>query len=250
MPKVIDLSSYHPNSPKQAAFHASQCPHRLLIGGMGSGKTYPAIHESLFHALQNPGHNFGVFKNTWDHLEKSIQGEFLDICYAYGLVESFNKDEHKLVLPNRCNIYFLPMTLTEQQMKGFNFCGMLFDDIDVWKYWKMMAFMYSRLRNRGLAKAESFRTIVTANWEGIDWVVEKFMIRNNVFKKEGEWGGVNDVREKDIFTYWMMRTEDNEDLPPEYISTLKTLHSEDWMDRYINMENLQKHSGITGKKII
>ena len=71
-----DLSYYKPVNQTQTEFHQSRARHKLLIGGYGAGKTYPAIHEVLLHCLDNPRHEFLVARNTWDTVEDKKQEDF------------------------------------------------------------------------------------------------------------------------------------------------------------------------------
>ena len=72
----VDFSYYKPLNEKQALFHESNATNKLLIGGLGAGKTYPAIHEAYFTCYDNPGHEYLVCKNTWDNLDDVAIKEF------------------------------------------------------------------------------------------------------------------------------------------------------------------------------
>ena len=237
---IIDLRSYKPVNTIQAEYHASRCPNKLLLGGMGAGKTYPTMHEIIFHCLKNDNHNFAVFRNTWDSLKDNIEKELVDLCTAYGIVKpgGWQSAYHNLTLINGCQILFRPLTLTEAQFKGMNLCGFACDDPDTKAYSEIMGFLYSRLRDRTGVKADRFLTLFAANWEGLDWLAEKFILRGGEWKKPGTWS------KEDPFAYWMPATSDNPTLQADFITTLAMVKSQEWMDRYVYMKDLHSYTGL------
>lgn len=218
--KIIDFGYYTPINRQQREFHASRAKNKLLIGGYGAGKSYPAIHESLFHCLDNPEHNFYIFRNTWDSVEENIQEDVLRVAEDAGVVKSWSKDRHQLVLVNDCNIYFRPLSLGKRIFKGYHMCGFFIDDPDTERYRDTISFLWSRLRNPPKVQAKRFQSIITANWEGHDWLWETY-IRDN------EEGG------DDEFAYWIIPTTANPTLPHDYVEQQKRIHSQEWVDRYI-----------------
>jgi len=229
----FDFRYYKPLNAKQAAFHASRARHKALIGGVGAGKTFPAIHEALMVCGDNPDHIFTVWKNTWETLETNIEGAFLRIsemahCHS---PNEWSKSGHDLTLRNGTVVQFRPLGMDQEQIKGMHFCGMLIDDPDVWTYKKIIGFLFTRMRDPAWSKANYYESIITANWEGKDWTWQTYM-RN---RPEGEG---------DRFAYWLMKTSDNYTLQPDYISDLEAMHSQAWMDRYIYCDMKKAASGL------
>ena len=226
MPKqskpIFDFSYYNPMTEKQKDFHASTAMHKMLIGGVGAGKTYPAIHEAFFICGDNPNHEFAVFRNTWDSLEDNIMSDMLKIgrdanCYH---PKNWNKSKHDLILYNGTKIMFRPLGMKLEQIKGMNLCGFLIDDPDVNRYRRAISFLWTRLRNPHGAQAKYFETIVCSNWEGKNFLWQTYMRR----KPEGG---------NDKFAYWVCSSADNPTLPPHFIEDLRSIHSEAWMNRYV-----------------
>lgn len=233
----VDFTYYKPINRRQAEFHASKAKHRLLLGGFGSGKTYPAIHEVFFHCLENPGHNFLVFRNTWDSVSDNIEKEMVEVAREAGVLKKFNKTDHDLILINDCTIMFRPLTLSQKILKGYYACGIMFDDPNVAKHQNTIGFLFSRLRDKASlkVKATRFITIFTANWEGKDWLWKTFMKGLEGDKPEGG---------DDKFAYWILPTDENPTLGEDYISNMEMTHSKEWMDRYVYMKNMEKNIGL------
>ena len=222
----INLSYYSPINQEQREFHASKATHKLLIGGFGSGKTYPAIHEAIFHCIDNPDHQFYMFKNTWDFVEEHLLEDVKKISDDCGLSKGWNQEKKNLTLYNGCVIKFRPLTLGKKKFKGINCCGFLIDDPDIARYSELIAFLYSRLRNTPHAIANRFQTMITANLEGRDWLYLTFM-KDKKSGKDRAPGG------DDKFSYWICPTDHNPTLPESYIADLEEIHSEEWMNRYV-----------------
>jgi hypothetical protein len=191
-----------------------------LIGAYRGGKTYPAIHEDLFICNDNPGHEFGVFRDTWDSLKTNIQKDFLKIASDANAIKNWNETDRDLTLWNDCVVRFRPLTLSREKLKGMNMCGYHIDDPNVNQFKKTIAFLPTRLTDPPNVKAKYYNTIITANYEGHDYLWQTYMRRR-------EPGG--DGR----FAYWLCQTKDNSTLDPDYIPNLVANHSEQWVKRYL-----------------
>jgi hypothetical protein len=219
---VVDFDYYKPINKNQADFHRSKAKNKLLIGPYRSGKTYPAIHEALFICFDNPGHEFGVFRNTWESLRDNVQKDFIAVAEQANAIKPNGWIKAKDELHLKCDtvVRFRPLSLSRAQFKGMNMCGFLIDDPDVVRHKETIAFLFTRLTNPPGSKAQYFATVFCANYEGHDWLWQTFMRRR-------EPGG------DDMFAYWFCRTQDNKTLDPDYIKTQAAIHSEAWMKRYI-----------------
>ena len=218
--KVINFSHYKPINKNQEEFHKSTATNKLLIGPYRSGKTYAAIYEALFICDDNPGHEFGIFRNTIKSLEGNIQKDFLAVAEKCNAIKTWKKSEGILTLWNGTKVIFLPLSTSRAQLKGMNMCGFIIDDPDTVKYKEAISFLFTRLTNPPGVEAKYFATIICANYEGHDWLWQMYMRRR-------------DPSGDGMFAYWFCVTKDNTTLSRDYIEIQAALHSESWMKRYI-----------------
>jgi len=229
----VDWSSYEPVNKVQEEFHESKAKHKLLLGGYRAGKTYPAIHEALFTCFDNPGHEYAIFRNTWDSLEENIQKDFLEVAANYNAYnpKDWDSQKHNLVLRCGTTIKFRPLSMGRKQLKGLSICGFLVDDPEVNRYKDVISFLFTRLTNAaGRPDAKYFSSIICANYEGHDWLWKTYCRRR-------EQGGDG------LFAYWFCKTTDNPTLQADYIEVQSAIHSKAWMDRYIYMKQ-DSYSGL------
>ena len=74
----LDISiNYQPNK-KQYLFHVSSCDHTIYGGAKGGGKTCALVMEALAYALENPGAQMYIFRETYDELEANVIREVKD----------------------------------------------------------------------------------------------------------------------------------------------------------------------------
>ena len=227
----VDFSYYKPINAKQEAFHKSKVMNKLLIGAYRSGKTYPAIHESIFICFDNPNHEFLVARNTWDSLRENVEKDFLRVVERSGAIVRMDKSKDDLYLKSGTVVRFRPLTMKIEQFKGMNLCGFYIDDPDVDRYKDVISFLFTRLTNPPGAKAKYFATIICANYEGHNWLWQKYIKG----RKEGASDG--------LFTYWRTETKDNPTISEDYIKLLKEIHSKSWIDRYVNAK-LDTYTGL------
>ena len=249
--QVVGFPEYEPINDQQRQFHASTARHKLLIGGYGGGKSYPAQHETFLHALSNPHHHSMVLRNTWKDLEDQTIEDMLRIGEEAKIIKKYSKADHEMYLINDHKILFRPLSIKRDNIKGAHLCQFYVDDPNVKRYQDTISFLMSRLRNPPHVKADRFQSVITANWEGRDWLWKNFM-------KDREPGGngrdvvvvddpANKGETKEIESakaYWMCPTDSNPTLHDGYIDDLAATHSAEWMDRYVFCKDVSRHSGI------
>mgnify|MGYP003110595181 FL=1 len=228
----VDFSYYNPINKEQEQFHTTEARHTLLVGGFGAGKTYPSIHEAYRHCYSNPGHNYLVCRNTWDTLRDEVMQDFIDIGTAAGAIKKLEKSHDNIILHNDCKIMFRPLTLGRKDFKGMHLCGFYIDDPNVARFSDDISFLWSRLRNPPNVKATKFKSIITANWEGRNWLYQTYMHG----REPGEV--------KDDIAYWVLSSENNPELPDTFISDMAAIHSDEWMDRFVYMKNMEANIGL------
>ena len=221
---------FEPVSRQQEEFMESRAKHKLLIGGYGSGKTYPAIHETLLCAYDNQGHQIAILRNTWDSLVENVEKEFIEIATDVGAIKSWDKTRHDLILTCDTTICFRPLSMSRAQLKVLYICMFFIDDPDVNRHKETISFLFSRLRNRHV-KAKYFQSIICANYEGHDWLWQTYMRG----KKQGGNGK---------FAYWICPTTSNPTLPEDFVEDLEAMHSERWMQRFVYCNIDQSYTGL------
>lgn len=88
--KSIELP-YRP-FPKQALFHASSAPYRLLGGAAGPGKSEAVMWEGIIKCLVKPKTNGVLFRKTFPELEMSLIRRFLEKCPRE--LYTYNSSQH------------------------------------------------------------------------------------------------------------------------------------------------------------
>ncbi len=76
MSEIILKSSYEP-SPKGVDFHSSHAKFKVLVGGLGSGKSRMAVEEVIQLMAEHPGIEIFVMRKTMPALRDSTLNEFL-----------------------------------------------------------------------------------------------------------------------------------------------------------------------------
>jgi Terminase large subunit, T4likevirus-type, N-terminal len=109
--RIIKLSDFYVPWPKQRLFHESCAKHRLLVGSFGSAKSRALLMEGVRHAIDFPGSNSIILRQTMPDLKRTVIDKFeSDVpkaLYEYGSQErgTFNKSDHI--------VYFRPRDVVE-----------------------------------------------------------------------------------------------------------------------------------------
>lgn len=251
--------NYRPITKNQEEFHASSAKHKLLIGGYGSGKTYPTYHEGYLHAFQNPNHQSLFARNTWNDLDDQMVEDMLRIAKEANIIDRWIPSKYDLYLINGHHIMFRSLGMDRKNFKGMNLCQFVLDDPDVNKFQDVISFLYTRLRNPPHIRADKFQSIITSNWEGRNWLWKNYMRDPQTGGLKAPGGDGTDLVEipspkpgkpnntkwvQSNKAYWMCPTSDNKMLPKGYIDDLALNHSPEWMDRYVYCVDVKRHSGL------
>lgn len=76
---MIEIKNEYTPSPKGVLFHSSPAHYKILVGGMGSGKTRMAVEEMNQICLEHPGIKLMVLRKTMPSLRESTMNEFSTI---------------------------------------------------------------------------------------------------------------------------------------------------------------------------
>lgn len=238
---TIDFSFYKPINEKQRQFHLSESRHRLLIGGVGAGKTYPSIFESYRHCYKNPNGFYVVIRNTEETL-RQLALEYTEFGLEHDLIQSHKsprQEGYTIILHNGCIIKFFAAAKGANSLKGWNACGFHIDDLNTYKYGEVARYIFTRRRQKGGRKSYTdIKTIWTANWEGRDWLYYTFMHDEETGRLKEE------QRDYDGFAWWLLTTDMNPTLGEDFIRDLERTHSEEYINRYVKMVDFDDLSGL------
>lgn len=216
------LSVYRP-------FHASAAKERLLVGGMGSGKTIAECADAVSRGLRVPGIRIVMTRKTVPEVRDTLEPEFLNVMppglYDASTVRRGGGHIESIVLPNGAEYLFRAID-DWQKYKSLNIGHIYWDELsefDQATYNGMRGrlrqrFPTARARELGYAdeipEAERGSTAAT-NPAGHDWIWEHF-IRDASSERQS----------------WTATSLDNPHLPEDYLETLLQM-PDAWVKRYV-----------------
>jgi len=105
MRRVVDLSKYYENQPRQTEFHLCPSKYRLYGGAMSGGKTFAGCAEAIKQSLKYPGNRGLIGRATLRALRRTTLVSFFRICPPE-LIASYNKTDMEVTLVNGSVIIF------------------------------------------------------------------------------------------------------------------------------------------------
>jgi PBSX family phage terminase large subunit len=131
MPRV-EAIEYDP-LPAFEGFHLSNQTEGALIGGYGSGKSVALCAEALKRALQQPGSEWLIGRQTIDSLRVTTERTFLDMLPPGFAAECRyhrgGNHVQEITLPNESIIYFRGLD-DWRKLKSLNLAGFFLDEAD------------------------------------------------------------------------------------------------------------------------
>lgn len=211
------------------SFHASAAKERLLVGGMGSGKTIANCADALSRGLRTPGIRIVLSRKTAPELRDMLEPEFVNVMppdlYAASTVRRSGGHIESITLPTGTEFLFRAID-DWQKFKSLNIGHMYWDELsefDQATYNGMRGrlrqrFPTARAREAGytaeIPEAERGSTAAT-NPNGHDWIWEHF-IRDAGPERQS----------------WTATSLDNPHLPEDYLETLLQM-PDAWVRRYV-----------------
>lgn len=228
-PTRINLEDFFKPLPKQEEFIRSKARFRCLLGGVGSGKTYPGCIEALRQSFLHRA-NFGLIgAQTYPLLRDTTMRQFLEICSeidaklkelnpkAPSIILNHNKAEDRIVFINGSEVIFRALD-DPNKFKSLNLGWFYIDEMSEVKE-EVFLMLQSRLRLKHLRDIpNAYRGWGTTNPEGHNWVWRKFVQHN---KNKAEYHLI------------VSPTKDNIHLPPGYIESLLASYPKDWQKKYL-----------------
>lgn len=228
--EVID---YDP-LPVFEPFHATAAYEAAMIGGYGSGKSVALCAELLKQALQQPGSEWLLARQTIPSLRDTTEKTFLDMLPPGFLKESkvMRGGNHvqQITLPNGSLIHFSGLD-DWRKLKSLNLAGFFLDEVD-----EIAKETYEGLLTRvrqvhplaaaarnGAGKIQQRMVRVSMNPNGHDYYWEHFIQHQ---QREGKVVGRGDRMA------FLSTSLDNPYNPIQYIENLLTM-PEPWVRRYV-----------------
>jgi hypothetical protein len=227
------LEPYVPH-PHQVTFHKDTHKFRMMVSGVGAGKTRMGVEECIKYTQLYPG-SFGLIgRLNATNLRETTQKRFFECCPKV-LIEDFNKNEgHVWVRTNKTetNQYGgIEPVYSEILFKHMEDAGQ-FGSLDISYFYmdeivepdgsgEIPVEVFEMLDARLRYPIGPHKGFGTTNSGGKNWVWDKFFNPKNR-ERYKEYVG------------WQIPTSANAKyLPPNYVEDLARTHSSVWVKRFL-----------------
>jgi len=213
-------------TPKQAEFITTDVKFSCYSGGYGNGKTTAGCLRSLLLSSGMPN-NFGLIgRLTYPTLRDTTRRSFFELCppeyYAAENGGEWRRSENHLKFTNGSEIIFRHMDqISEQELKSLNLGWFYIDQAEEVPESVFMV-LQSRLRLMAVPNRFGF---VTCNPEPGNWLFHKF-------KKPHDEGKLH----HDYQIIEAPTSENQKNLPDDYIQVLRDAYPDEMQRRYIDGE--------------
>lgn len=218
MSEIIVENKYDP-SRKAQEFHASNARVIVLVGGLGSGKSFSVVKEIEQSALQWPGMPMAVYRKTMPALRDSTLHEFR--AHSNPDLGIFKQREDKYIYINNSFVNFRGLD-DPTKAKSSNYALVVMEEAEEFTFED-----FRRLNERVRAPgAWPHRIILVLNpVDEEHWIYEQF-VKNAAEWSKPENGGLLVLH---------FSTYDNlPNLPPGYIQQVTVGMDPDEINRYIH----------------
>lgn len=207
--------------PTAAKFHQSDARVKLLMGGLGCGKTSACIWESCIKAVQHPGNRILHIRKTYASLRNSVIPTF-EKCFPRELrVGEINKTEHTQKLINGSVIIFGSMD-SEAQRESYRSMELSSIFLHEALEFEEADFIMLFERSRRMGDAMGGQTILESNAPSVrHWMYNRF---EKLFKGDPS------------YAYWKMSSwENKKNLASNYIEDIISQYrgNQDLIKKYI-----------------
>jgi len=245
------VTGYDP-LPHQIRAHLAQAPagrttHKLVLGGIGSGKSYWGVMEDLLMAIASPGRNIAILAPTYDqclHVLLPQIREMADKLSArgYPLIRKYKHSTAvaEMVCGGRI---FLRSFDRVDSIRGFTFSAVHLDESE-----QVMrpGYVFDTIAGRIRDPEATIRQLhVTTTPKGTRGVVKKFMDQRAIADAmEDEMEGVEHRR-----SWWVGRAPSsaNTYLPEGYLDSLRQGYSARQWDQEVEAQVLKPESAVYGE---
>ena len=216
MSEVLIENSYDP-SDKAKIFHASSARFIVLVGGLGSGKSYSVVKELEQSALQWPGIPMAVYRKTMPALRDSTLHEFKSHSDPYLGEYKFRDD--RWVYNNKSFVNFRGLD-DPAKAKSTNYALIVMEEAEEFTF-EDFERLNERVRSPGPWPQ---RIVLVLNPVDEDhWIYKQFVDNKKVWEDNGG-----------LLVLHFSTYDNIKNLPPGYIASVSAGKSADEIDRYIH----------------
>jgi hypothetical protein len=216
--KLVSSATGYTPLPHQLRAHTAVAPQKLLLGGIGSGKTIWSVAEMLTLCILNPGVSGAFFAPTFDAVVHVLLPEWTRMVDAmavsgYPIQRRFHKSMAKAELIGGGTIYFRSFERVDS-CRGWTLGFAAVDETesaaDPQYVWNVIS---GRIRD---PSANIHQMHATTTPRGLRGTVQKFIEQRGIPELKSDW--------------WCGRatTRDNPHLPPGYLKSLKGYSKRLW----------------------
>lgn len=240
MSNALDLATIWKPLPTQQAFldAIAQAPDLGMVayvGAFGAGKTWAICRAALGVALADPGTRIlvgrffstdlrdttqALFFEMVDELEQALRRQYPSLD-SKSIVGDYAKQANEFSLPNGSVILFRPLDEAEKKYKSLNINAFLVDEGSEVPLPAMMM-LQSRIRRGGRRR---FGAVVSNPTSTRHWLYEWFV-------RDPRTG----VPLPDHVLFRTKTSENQANLPLNYIPSMMAKYSEDWVRLYLDGE--------------
>jgi len=212
--QLVSAATGYSPLPHQMRFHLADARHRLLVSGVGAGKTLASVVEMALCLIMNPGCSAAFVSPTFDSVQNIILPEWLRIVDGLArmgcpLQLRYSKSQAKADLVGGG---FLALRSFDRvdNLRGFTLCAVNIDESEV----SMRPdYVFQTLNDRVRdPKANLLEVNVTTTPKGLRGVPLMFTQRRRTADRGDWWAG-------------RATSMENPHLPDEFLRSLRAGHS-------------------------
>ena len=212
--KLVSSATGYVPLDHQLRFHLSDARHRLLVSGVGAGKTLASVVQMIMLLIMNPGCSAAFVSPTFDSVQNILLPEFLRMCDSMArmgtpLLKNYSRSMAKANLVGGGMCLFRSFDRVDN-LRGFTFCGIAIDESEVSN---RPEYVFRTLNDRVRDPlANSLEINVTTTPKGLRGVPRMFVEQRLTDSKKEWWAG-------------RATSMDNPHLPDSFLESLRQGHS-------------------------
>lgn len=212
--QLISSATGYVPLPHQLRFHLSPARNRLLVSGVGAGKTLASVVQMMLALVLNPGCSAAFVSPTFDSVQNIILPEWLRLCDGMArmgtpIMTKYHRSMAKADLVGGGMLLFRSFDRVDN-LRGFTFCAVNIDESEVSMN---PEYVFRTLSDRVRDPSAHVHEVnVTTTPKGLRGVPRMFVERRSTPHKSEWWAG-------------RATSMQNPHLPDTFIDSLKQGHS-------------------------